>query len=144
MVIVIVEFRFIAKHFTRFLCWKSRIYIMDLPFFNFLNTKEPTLKRKMWMSYFVSICKQQPVIVTRHEIFGPMTSSGHKIIKLRLETRLKSRPVAISANQMVEIWVWSPALVLWSWALICYQYSENSVLRPPLKLDYSGLSTCSG
>ena len=29
--------------------------------------------------------------VTRHEIFGPMTSSGHKIIKLRLETRLKSQ-----------------------------------------------------
>jgi hypothetical protein len=27
--------------------------------------------------------------VTHHEIFGPITSSGHKIIKLRLETRLK-------------------------------------------------------
>jgi hypothetical protein len=28
------------------------------------------------------------------------------------------RPVAISANQMLEIWIWSPALVLWSWAQV--------------------------
>jgi hypothetical protein len=36
----------------------------------------------------------------------PMVTSvdpGLKVIKLRLETSLKSQPVAISANQMLEI-----------------------------------------
>jgi hypothetical protein len=46
--------------------------------------------------------------VTRHEIFGPAALSSFfrnggetKIIKLRLESRIKSQ--AISANQMLEI-----------------------------------------
>ena len=69
------------------------------------------------MTYIVSIWHKTSDI-------WPMWNPGLKVIKLSLETSLKSqasnwlkwRLVAISANQMFEIWDWFPCSVLQPWA----------------------------